>query len=190
MVVSTTRARGERSDTTGPVIADRLRGWGFTVGEIVHVGDAAVADALAAAVTRRPDIVVTTGGTGLTGDDRTPEATAALVDREIPGLAEAIRARGARSTPMAALSRGVVGVAGRTLLVNLPGSTGGVRDGLDVLGEVIDHLLAQLHDGDRDAHPAAPLPAGRLGGDAPGRVAIARISADPIELATHVDAVP
>ena len=189
VVVSTTRARGERTDTTGPVIADRLRSWGFTVAEPIHVGDDAVAEALAAAVTRRPQLIVTTGGTGLTGDDRTPDATAALVDRDIPGLAEAIRARGARSTPMAALSRGVVGVAGRTLLVNLPGSSGGVRDGLDVVGEVIEHLVAQLHDGDRDAHPSAHSPRPDAPATAPVEVAIARIRADPIDLATHIDAV-
>ena len=95
-----------------------------------------------------PALMLTTGGTGLSPTDRTPEATAPLLDRTIPGIAEAIRARGLASTPTAALSRGLAGMAGGTLVINLPGSTGGVRDGLAVLDEVLDHLVSQLAGGD------------------------------------------
>ena len=94
------------------------------------------------------DVVVTTGGTGLTPLDLTPEMTLRVVDREIPGLAEAIRSAGRDAVPTAVLSRGIAGLAGTTLVVNLPGSTGGVRDGLAVLLPVLDHAVDQAHGGD------------------------------------------
>jgi molybdenum cofactor synthesis domain-containing protein len=95
------------------------------------------------------DVVVTTGGTGLTPTDLTPEMTRRVIDREVPGIAEALRAAGAAAgVPAAILSRGVAGVAGRTLIVNLPGSTGGVRDGMAVLGPVLAHAVAQINGGD------------------------------------------
>jgi len=105
-----------------------------------------------------PAVIITTGGTGMSPTDRTPEATAAVIDRELPGVAEAIRARGLVSTPTAALSRGLAGTAGGTVIVNLPGSTGGVKDGLAVLDGVLDHLVAQIAGG------GAHLPGGRTAG--------------------------
>lgn len=187
LVVSTTRARGTRPDTTGPMIAERLQGWGFQVAEPIPVADADVSGALASAVGRTPDLIVTTGGTGLTGDDRTPEATRAVLDREIPGLAEEMRRRGLAATPTAALSRGIVGVAGTTVIANLPGSAGGVRDGLHVLGEVVDHLIAQLHDGDRDAHPRPK--AQQRAAHPPPPAATGVVSAVPLDAGAHVRAV-
>ena len=106
-------------------------------------------EALAAALATAPDLLLTTGGTGLTPTDGTPEATRPLLTREVPGVAEAIRARGvAHGIPTAVLSRGLAGLAGRTLVVNLPGSTGGVRDALEVLAEVLPHALSQAQGGD------------------------------------------
>jgi molybdenum cofactor synthesis domain-containing protein len=109
----------------------------------------AVAAAIEAALATGPDVLLTTGGTGLTPTDGTPEATRPFLSREVPGVAEAIRARGvAHGIPTAVLSRGLAGLAGRTLVVNLPGSTGGVRDALEVLAEVLPHALSQAHGGD------------------------------------------
>jgi molybdopterin synthase catalytic subunit len=103
---------------------------------------------VAVAVADAVDVVLTTGGTGISPTDRTPEATAPLLDRNLPGLADAIRSAGLPQVPTAVLSRGLAGVAGRTLVVNLPGSTGGVRDGLGVLDGVLDHAVEQLHGAD------------------------------------------
>lgn len=153
LVASTRAAAGVYEDRTGPVIAEWLAGHGFTVqGPLVVADGAAFAAALHAAVTSSPAVIVTTGGTGLAPSDRTPEATAAVLDRELPGFMEELRRRGAATVPTALLSRGVAGVAGTTFVVNLPGSTGGVRDGLGLLGEVLDHVLDQLAGGD---HPAS-----------------------------------
>jgi molybdenum cofactor synthesis domain-containing protein len=109
-----------------------------------------VAEVLRDAVTQGYDAVVTTGGTGLTPLDQTPEMTRQVIDREVPGIAEAIRLEGRTSVPAAILSRGIAGVAGRTLIVNLPGSTGGVRDGMAVLAPVLLHAVDQIAGGD---HP-------------------------------------
>ncbi len=97
------------------------------------------------------DLVITSGGTGISPTDRTPQATAEILDYEIPGLAAAIRSQGSDKVPTAVLSRGLAGVSGRTLVINLPGSTGGVRDGLTVLDRVLDHALDQLRGGDHQA---------------------------------------
>ncbi|GAA1724620.1 MogA/MoaB family molybdenum cofactor biosynthesis protein [Streptomyces yatensis] len=164
VTASNRAAAGVYADTGGPLIAEGLAALGFAVDgpRVVPDGDpveAALRDAVAASY----DVVVTTGGTGLTPTDRTPEATRAVLDHEIPGIAEAIRAEGLAKVPTAALSRGLAGVAGTTLVVNLPGSTGGVRDGLKVLGRLLGHAVDQIHGGDhrRPADPAAPAdPAG------------------------------
>lgn len=147
---STRAAQGVYPDRGGALLVEALRAWGCEVPDATVVPDGpAVAEAVAAAVASAPDLVVTTGGTGLTPTDGTPEATRPLLDREVPGLAEAIRARGvANGIPTAVLSRGLAGLAGSTLVVNLPGSTGGVRDALAVLAEVLPHALSQARGGD------------------------------------------
>jgi cyclic pyranopterin phosphate synthase len=148
LVVSTRAAAGSADDTTGPVIADWLDARGFEVGDPVVVADADVADALRGAVAASPTVLITTGGTGVNPGDRTPEATLAVLDQELPGVAEAIRAAGRATTPTAALSRALAGVAGRTVVVNLPGSRGGVADGLRVLDGLLTHLIDQVAGGD------------------------------------------
>lgn len=147
---STRAATGVYPDRGGALIVETLRGWGADVADAVVVPDGpAVAAALEAALADGVDVLLTTGGTGLTPTDGTPEATRPLLDREVPGLAEAVRARGvAAGVPTAALSRGLAGLAGRTLVVNLPGSTGGVRDALAVLEAVLPHALDQVAGGD------------------------------------------
>lgn len=147
---STRAAQGIYPDRGGALLVETLRGWGASVPDATVVPDGpAVASALAAALQTAPDVLLTTGGTGLTPTDGTPEATRPLLTREVPGIAEAIRARGVASgIPTAVLSRGLAGLAGDTLVVNLPGSTGGVRDALEVLAEVLPHALSQAHGGD------------------------------------------
>jgi molybdenum cofactor synthesis domain-containing protein len=146
VTVSTRAAAGVYEDLTGPVIVTALTGLGCAVeGPMVVADGAPVEAALRDAIAAGVDAVVTTGGTGFTPTDRTPERTRAVLDLEIPGIAEALRARGvAGGVQTAVFSRGVVGVAGRTLVVNLPGSRGAVRDGLDVvlplLVEAVRHL--------------------------------------------------
>ncbi|CAM3230553.1 bifunctional molybdenum cofactor biosynthesis protein MoaC/MoaB [Prescottella defluvii] len=147
LVASTGGARGTRPDTTGPAIVDWLEARGHTVRGPLVYADADVAAGLADALADSPALVITTGGTGASPTDATPEATLAVLDRELPGLAEAMRRRGTEATPRASLSRGVAGLAGRTVVVNLPGSPGGVKDGLAVLDPVLDHLLAQVAGG-------------------------------------------
>jgi molybdenum cofactor synthesis domain-containing protein len=150
LTASNRAAGGVYEDTSGRLLADGLAALGFAVeGPHVHPDDAARLEAaLREAVAGGADLVVTTGGTGLSPTDVTPEATRAVLDREAPGLAEALRRYGAEQVPTAVLSRGLAGTAGRTLVVNLPGSRGGVRDGLAVLGPLLPHVVSQLRGGD------------------------------------------
>ncbi|MCL7380068.1 MogA/MoaB family molybdenum cofactor biosynthesis protein [Streptomyces sp. 35G-GA-8] len=151
VTASNRAAAGVYADTGGPILADGLTALGFAVDgpKVVPDGDP-VEQALREGVAAAYDVILTTGGTGISPTDRTPDATRRLLDYEIPGIPEAIRAEGAAKAPAAALSRGLAGVAGRTLIVNLPGSTGGVRDGLAVLGRLLVHAVDQIHGGD---HP-------------------------------------
>ncbi|SDY18296.1 molybdenum cofactor synthesis domain-containing protein [Micromonospora pattaloongensis] len=152
IVASNRAAAGVYADTSGPLLVAGLRDLGCRVDDPIVVPDGdPVTAALRSAVADGVDVVVTSGGTGVTPTDRTPEATRTVLDYEIPGIAEAIRAHGRAKVPTAALSRGIAGVAGRTLVVNLPGSTGGARDGLAVLGPILAHTVDQLRGGD---HPA------------------------------------
>jgi molybdenum cofactor synthesis domain-containing protein len=154
VTVSNRASAGVYEDTSGPVLASRLRELGCSVdGPSVVPDGEAVEEALRSAVAENYDVVVTTGGTGLTPTDRTPEMTRRVIEWEIPGIADAIRMAGRDKVPAAILSRGLAGVAGRSLIVNLPGSKGGVRDGMDVLADVLAHAIDQIGGGD---HPRTP----------------------------------
>jgi molybdenum cofactor synthesis domain-containing protein len=156
VTISNRAAAGVYEDRSGPVLADLLRAAGCKVdGPVVIPDGARVETALQEAVDAGYDVVVTTGGTGLTPGDATPEMTRLVLEREIPGIAETIRAAGvAAGVPAAALSRGIAGVAKTTLIVNLPGSTGGVRDGMAVLSGLIEHAVDQIRGGDHPRPPA------------------------------------
>lgn len=156
IVVSTSAAAGDAPDRTGPGIVQWLRDAGFTVDppRIVADGDPA-AEAVREALADGPSVILTTGGTGVAPSDRTPEAVAPLLEVQLPGVIEELRRRGADTLPHAILTRGVAGFAGDTFVMTLPGSPGGVRDGLAILAPVLPHLLAQ-RTGSRDPAPHPP----------------------------------
>jgi molybdenum cofactor synthesis domain-containing protein len=150
VVASNRAAAGVYDDTTGPILVDFLVSLGFECAEPVVVPDGdPVADAIRGAVSAGARVVLTTGGTGLTPTDLTPEVTRPILDREIPGIAEAVRSYGVgNGVPTAALSRGLAGVAGSCLVVNLPGSRGGVKDAIAVLEPLLVHAVEQIAGSD------------------------------------------
>ena len=164
VTVSNRAAAGVYPDRSGPVLVDLLRRAGCDIvdGPLVIPDGDPVKEALRDSVAAGYDVVVTTGGTGLTPADLTPEMTRRMLDREIPGISEAIRTAGAAAgVPAAILSRGLAGLAGSTLIVNLPGSPGGVKDGMAVLGRILQHAVDQIHGGghrpaQNTAEPGSP----------------------------------
>ncbi len=163
LTVSDRSARGERADATGPAVAERLRGMGHDVAvEVVEDDAIAIAEVLSAAVGDH-DLVVLAGGTGLGPRDVTPQAVQTILDYEIPGFGELMRAEGRRSTPLAALSRSLAGVAGRTLVLVVPGSPRGAVESLDAVAPLLPHALDTLAGGDHEAPAGADrrMPAAR-----------------------------
>jgi len=150
VTVSDRSARGERPDASGPRLAELVAGAGHDVvrREVVPDDPQALTALLLRLAGEGVDLVVTSGGTGIGPRDRTPEATTRACERLLPGIAEAVRAASLAATPHAMLSRAVAGVAGRTLIVNLPGSPGGAGDGWAVIAPVVEHAVAQLAGGD------------------------------------------
>lgn len=149
ITVSDRGSRGEREDKSGPRAVERLQEQGLETSlSMVRDGADSVSVAIRTAIDEGADVVITTGGTGLGPRDLTPEGTRPLLTREIPGIAEELRRVGASKTPMAVLSRGLAGIAGTTLVVNLPGSVKAVNEGLDVLLPILPHILDQISGGD------------------------------------------
>jgi len=154
LTISDAGSSGQRADGSGDLIAGWAKERGYTLAERALVPDET--GRITSVLTEwsdgnRADVILTTGGTGLTARDVTPEATRAVLEKEAPGIAEALRVSAYPRFPRAALSRGLAGVRGRTLIVNLPGSTGGVRDGLAVLADLVEHAV-ELVRGEKTGH--------------------------------------
>jgi molybdopterin adenylyltransferase len=165
LTISDAGSRGDRSDSSGDLIAAWVKERGYTLTERALVPDETgrIASTLAGWCDGdRADLILTTGGTGLTERDVTPEATRAVLQKEAPGIAEALRMSAYPRFPRAALSRGTAGVRGKTLIVNLPGSPGGVRDGLDVLAQLVEHAV-ELVRGVKTAHEEVASRKSRVG---------------------------
>jgi molybdopterin adenylyltransferase len=169
LTASDRSAAGEREDSSGAAVAERLAGLDFDVEREVVPDDRPTIERALKAGSARHHLVVTTGGTGLTPRDVTPQATLAVIDYEVPGLAETMRAAGRETTPMAALSRSVVGVRGGSLVVNLPGSPKGAMESLEAILPALDHALEML-EGPFDHN--ARIPASARGDPAGGPNAI------------------
>lgn len=153
VIVASTRASdGTYEDRTGPLLVAALREWGYAVPAPLVVPDGPeVGAAIGGALTTSPAVILTTGGTGVAPSDVTPEQTRPFLDREIPGIPELVRGVGlGRGLALASISRGLAGVSGRTLVVNLPGTRGGVTDALSVIRPVLDHVVNQIHGGDHE----------------------------------------
>jgi molybdenum cofactor biosynthesis protein B len=155
LTVSDGVVAGTREDKSGDVLTELLAAEGFDVARRIVPDEQEEISSAIAELSEEAQVVLTTGGTGVGPRDVTPEATRAVLDREAPGLAEAIRADSAGRTPHALLSRGVAGVAGRALVVNLPGSPGGVRDGLAALEPIVEHAVRIVRDEPTDHSPGA-----------------------------------
>jgi molybdopterin adenylyltransferase len=165
LTISDACAAGDRVDESGRVIREWVQDRGYTLANqaVIPDGTAGITRVLLDwSSEEAPDVILTTGGTGLGPRDVTPEATSAVLDRETPGLAERLRTEGQRHTPFAALSRGVAGIRGRTLIVNLPGSPRATAEGLDSLGDLLPHAVSVLRGEDRGRHPV-----GREASDSP-----------------------
>lgn len=151
ITVSNRSASGTAPDVSGPIAVEALGNLGYSVeSSVIPDGVEEVAAAIVRAVRAGSRIVITTGGTGITPLDLTPEGTSRVLERELPGISEAIRRAGAQKLPSAALSRGLAGTMGESFICNLPGSPGGVRDGMAVLSPILDHVLDQLVGGNHE----------------------------------------